>query len=434
MDQQPLNLVYLTPGAGGMFCGSCLNDNMLAANLHRMGHDVTLVPLYTPITTDEPNASIDKLFFGGINVYLQQKVPLFRFVPRFLDRALDSPGLVGKLAGRAVGLEAKQLGQLTLSMVRGEHGHQRKEVRRLVDWLKTQSRPDVVNFSNLLIAGCAPSIKRELGVPIVVTLQGDDVFLDDLPDPYRQQVIAEMQSLAACIDRFVVHSDFYAEKMRQYFDIPGDRIDVVPLGISLDGFSPAAVGPPPTIGYLARICPAKGLHLLVDAFLKLKRDESLRAVELHVAGWLGEADRAYFEQQRAVIHDAGLADDFHYAGVLNREEKADFLRSLTVFSVPTTYHEPKGRYVLEALACGVPVVQPGHGAFPELLGRTGGGRLYSPLEEGALPTALAEVLTDTELRNELSQQGLVGVATQASASQASEAMLAVYQRCRRPSA
>ncbi|MGB6041935.1 MAG: glycosyltransferase family 1 protein, partial [Pirellulales bacterium] len=140
MAESPLNIVYLTPGAGGMFCGSCLSDNMLARAATQLGHSVCLVPLYTPIRTDEPDQSIDQLFFGGVNVYLQQKFPAFRFLPRAIDRVLDRPALVSKLAGSSISVDAAQLGELTLSMVRGEHGNQRKEVRRLVDWLAQQSK------------------------------------------------------------------------------------------------------------------------------------------------------------------------------------------------------------------------------------------------------------------------------------------------------
>jgi glycosyltransferase involved in cell wall biosynthesis len=433
MSQSPLNVVYLTPGAGGMYCGSCMNDNMLAATLTRMGHAVTLVPLYTPTVTDEPNVSINKLFFGGVNVYLQEKIPLFRFVPRFMDRVLDRPWLVRKLAGSAVGLEAKQLGAMTLSMVRGQHGHQRKEVRRLVDWLATQQAPDVINLSNLLIAGCVPDLRRRLRCPIVVTLQGDDLFLDDLPAPYREQVMAELRKLARDVDRFVVHSQFYAELMTEYFDVPKDRFEIVPLGVSLDGFSEMQMTPtnnrPPTIGFLARICPAKGLHLLVDAFLRLKARPGLEATQLKVAGWLGENDRPFFDEQIERIREAGHTSDVHHAGVLQRTNKIEFLNTLDVFSVPTTYQEPKGRFVLEALASGVPVVLPDHGAFPEILARTGGGRLVRPNDAAHLTEALAEMLADATLRRELGRAGQQSVHRDATAQRAGEDTVAIYRKC-----
>ncbi|NIP86939.1 MAG: glycosyltransferase family 1 protein, partial [Planctomycetales bacterium] len=171
-------------------------------------------PLYTPLCTDEANQSRDELFFGGINVFLQQKIPLFRRLPRWIDRLLDHPGLVRKLASRrSKNFQAAQLGPLTLSMVRGEQGHQRKEVRRLVDWLAGQPTFDLIHLSNLLIAGCVPALKRRFQVPLVATLQGDDLFLESLPASYRIQVMQQLRELAGAIDRFIVPAQAYAQTM-----------------------------------------------------------------------------------------------------------------------------------------------------------------------------------------------------------------------------
>ena len=78
MSEQPLRVAYITAGAAGMYCGSCLHDNTLAGALLRMGHDVSLIPTYTPIRTDGTDFSIDRVFYGAINVYLAQKASLFR--------------------------------------------------------------------------------------------------------------------------------------------------------------------------------------------------------------------------------------------------------------------------------------------------------------------------------------------------------------------
>ena len=431
MTQQLSKIVYLTPGAGGMLCGSCLSDNTLAAMMQQLGYEVLLVPLYTPITTDETDVSIDQIFYGGINVYLQQKIPIFRRIPRFLDRPLDQARLVSMLVRLPSAGSGDQLGALALSMVRGEHGNQRKEVRRLVDWLAKKVQPDVINLSNLLIAGCVPALKRELKIPIVVTLQGDDIFIDALPPESRHLVLKEMRSLAAKVDRFMVHSNFYAEKMAEYFQVPIERFEKVPLGINVEDFlvpdKPERKKGPQAIGYLARICPEKGLHILVEAFLKLKQLPALRDVRLHVAGYLSAPDRDYFEQQQKRIEEAGWGSDFHYAGTLDHAKKVAFLHALDLFSVPTTYHDPKGRFVLEALACGIPVVQPAHGAFPELLERLGGGRLFPSDDVEALARELAQLLTDRDARETLARQGPLGVAQHARAEHSAAATLAIYK-------
>src|SRR5688572_30688249 len=212
---QPLKIAYLTAGAAGMICGSCLHDNTLARALIALGHDVQLIPLYTPIRTDEPDVSQSRIFYGGINMYLQQKSALFRWLPKWLDRWLDQPWLINWASGKSVKIDPQQVADLTLSILRGTEGFQRKEVQRLAEWLTGDLRPDVIVFSNILTAGCVPEIKRRMKVPVVVTLQGDDIFLRGLPPPYEAQALAQIRCLAGQIDGFIANSQFYAEAMAE---------------------------------------------------------------------------------------------------------------------------------------------------------------------------------------------------------------------------
>lgn len=398
-----------------MYCGSCMRDNAVAAGLRRLGLDVALVPLYTPIRTDEEDVSIDQVFFGGINVYLQQKFPLFRWLPGFLDRWLDRPGLIRRATARAVNVNARELGALTLSMVRGEHGHQRKEVRRLVNWLRDEMKPDLICLTNLLIGGSIPAIRRELpGVPILVTLQGDDVFLDELTEPWRGKVMEEMKRLAASVDGFIVFNDFYRKRMAGLLEIPEEKFHRTALGVEEDQFAgiaedrgnrPRGAGEPQRIGYFARLCPEKGFDVLVDAFLDIAGRPGLGEVELHCGGWLSEKDRSFYDAQVARIDAAGLRSRFHPAGSPDIEGKLAFFRELDVFSVPARFVEPKGIYVLEAMACGIPVVAPDHGAFPEMIAASGGGRLVPRGSVPALADALADLLADGESRRRLGEAG-----------------------------
>ena len=400
-----MRLAYLTAGAAGMFCGSCMHDNTLAAALTRIGVDVQLIPTYTPIRTDELDVSVDRIFFGGVNVFLQQKFVLFRHLPPLIDRLFDQPRFLRWVTSRGIEVNPKELGALTVSMLRGKHGHQRKEVHRLCRWLASSARPDLIIMTNLLIGGCIPEIKRALNVPVLVTLQGDDVFLDSLPEPYRQQAMEQIARLIDSVDGFLVHSRFYAEAMREYFGLPPERIYQVPLGIDTNDFLPfrdrsarKPSDPPRRVGYLARLSPEKGLHILVDAFIDLRRRTGFEDVQLRVAGWLGNEHRQYAEAEFAKLRVAGLQDAFHYEGVVDRAGKIALLSGLDVFTVPTTYRDPKGLFVLESLAAGVPVVQPHHGAFPELLEITGGGCLVEPGNPRALADQLAGLLSDPQRR------------------------------------
>jgi glycosyltransferase involved in cell wall biosynthesis len=437
----PLKIAYLTSGAAGMFCGSCMHDNTLARGLLKLGCDVQLVPLYTPIRTDEESVAINEVFLGGINVFLQQKSALFRALPSWLNRLFDQRWLLRWATSRGMQTSARQLGELTVSMLQGETGFQRKEVERLANWLTGEQRPDVVVFSNVLTAGCVPAIKRRLNLPIVVTLQGDDIFLSDLPQPYQSRAFAEIRRLLPLIDGFLTHSEYYADFMADYLGAPRERFHVVPLGIDTADFQDSLTldgrrNQPsvPTVGYLARLAPEKGLHLLVDALLHLHRTPGGSDVHLRIAGWLGDQHREYAESQFRKLREAGLGDKFVYIGEVDRREKLAFLQSIDVLSVPTTYREPKGLFVLEALAGGVPVVQPAHGAFPELLARTGGGVLVPPGDSLALAAELHRLLADRPESRRLGRAGQAVVHAEYSALHMAERTRAALLRCRESNA
>ena len=403
-------IAYLTSGAANMICGSCLHDNTLARAWNQQGVDALLVPTYTPIRTDEEDVSVDQVFFGGINVYLQQKIFFFRYLPAFLDRFLDSKWLLRKATSRGLEISARALGSLTVSMLKGRHGNQRKEVRRLVRWLSTDIKPDVVLLSNLLIGGCIPELKR-LGIPVVVTLQGDDIFLEDLIEPFKSQAIDILRNIVADVSGFLVHSEYYRDYMMSLLQIPGEKIHVVPLGIETDDVTEAAteLSRPPTIGYLARMSQEKGLHVLVDAFIELKSMPNTEDIRLHLAGWRGSTNQKFAEEQIQRLVDAGLKEDMIDYGTVDREGKLGLLRESDLLCVPTTYQEPKGLFALEALAHGVPVVLPQHGAFPEVIADVGGGHLVPPDDPQKLAACWHSVLQDRAALRELGGQGRAAV-------------------------
>ncbi len=426
-----MKIAYLTAGAAGMVCGSCLHDNALAKELIKQGHDAILIPTYTPIMTDEVSVSSDKLFYGGLNVYLQQAFPPFRWLPNWADQFLSSPRLVGWVATRAMGTSSGNLGALTVSMLKGRDGYQRKEVRRLCTWLKTQL-PDVVVFSNLLIAGCLSELKRQIDSPVVVILQGDDIFYEGLPEPYRSRALAELRKLAQQVDLFIVHSRDYGQRMQTLLGFSDQQLAVNPLSIDMRDYHAWPVvaereSRPPTIGYLARLAPEKGLHLLVDAFIELQADGHMSRSELAVAGWLGKQHERYWQEQLDKLAAAGLERRVTYHGSVDRAGKLAFLNAIDVLCVPTTYLEPKGLFVLEGLAAGVPYLQPAHGAFPELHQRLGGGHLFDPETPGALKNRLQEVLSDRAALRALGARGRQAVFDKAAIEHEAESFVGLLR-------
>ncbi|MBW3539224.1 MAG: glycosyltransferase family 4 protein [Planctomycetes bacterium] len=418
-----MHIAIITAGGAGMFCGSCMHDNTWARALRAAGCEVTLIPTYTPIRVDEQDQSEHEVYLGGINLYLEFQLPLWRRLPRMLTRWLDAPRVLNLT--RFASNDARKLGPLTVAMLDGDDGPQRRATAELVAFLADELRPDAIVFSNALLAGTLRPLREKFTGRIFCTLQGDDVFLEDLPTPYRAQAIERITARAADFDGFLVHSRYYRDFMADYLRLPVERFHRIPLGIDLsghDGIAAVRDRGSFTVGYFARICPEKGLHRLLEAFrlLHARRPHT----RLVAGGYLGRRDARYF--RRLVREARPLGDAFVYAGSpMTHEAKVELLKSFDVLSVPTEYHEPKGLYVLEALANGVPVVQPRHGAFPELIEATGGGLLVEPNDPEALAAALERLLDHPHERYALAAAGQRSVREQFNDRLMAEETLAV---------
>lgn len=429
-----MRITYITAGAGGMYCGSCIRDNALAQALMNQGHDVLLLPMYTPTLTDEDNVSADRVFFGGVSVYLEQYLSLFRHTPWLLDRLWESPWLLRSISGGVVQTKPEELGELTVSVLAGRHGHQAKEIDKLVYWLRGQPKPDVVDISNSMLIALARPIKEMLGVPVCCTLQGEDIFLSNLSDPYSGQAKQLIQDSVAYVDRFIAVSDYYAAHMCRYLGIPGAKIDVVPLGINESGYEnhqnekSCAKSGRFTIGHFGRIAPEKGTHLLCEVFKRFLESGKYQHASVRLAGYLAAEHQGFLESLQTQIRTWGLAGHIGYEGTMNREEKISFLRELDVFAVPAIYDDPKGISLLEAMATGVPVVAPRRGTYTEMIERTGGGILVPPDDFDAFVDALRLLADDPVRRRELGAQAAQGVREHYTSNRMASSALDVYSR------
>jgi glycosyltransferase involved in cell wall biosynthesis len=422
-----MKILSITAGAAGMYCGSCFRDNALAIELLAEGHDISLVPVYTPTRTEDTNVSQRQVLFGGISVYLQHRYAMFRHGPRILDRLWDSPPVIEAFAGRSVSNDPKLLGSLTVSMLGGRSGVLHREFEKLMEWTRSQPVPDIVNLPNSLLISMAAPLRSALRRPVCCTLQGEELFLESLVAPYRDEALTLIRRQVMDVDQFIAVSDYGARFMSDYLKIPASRMSVVPLGISLSGYRPrerARNGF--TVGYFARLAPEKGLAFLADAFVRLCRRVGDAPVRLEAAGYLSGNDRPYLDGVRARLEKEGLADRFVYHGEVLRERKLEFLSSLDVMSVPATYDEPKGLSLLEAMASGVPVVQPRRGAFTEIVERTGGGLLVEPDSPDALADGLHALWQDPLRRETLGRAGAAGVAAHYSIQRSAHRLVEVY--------
>jgi glycosyltransferase involved in cell wall biosynthesis len=428
-----MNIVHITPGAGGMYCGICLRDNALVATLKKMGHQATMVPLYLPLTLDEEDQSAGTpIFFSGINVYLEQKSALFREAPNWFHQLMAARPLLKWAGSKAAKTRPESLGDLTLSMLRGEEGFQARELDELIAWLRTQPKPDVICLSNALLVGMARKLKSELGTAVVCMLQGEVDYLDALLPEYRAQCWKLLSERAKDVDLFGAASRYFGDLMSQRLGLTPERVKVVYSGINLEGYgdsrasSPVADKSAPVLGYFARMCPEKGLDTLVEAYIELRQRDRIKNLKLRIGGGCGAGDEPFVNSLRQRLKESGYLKDVEFFPNVDRAAKVKFLQSLSVFSVPVRSIEAFGLYVIEAMAAGVPVVQPRTGAFPELMEATGGGITYEG-DSKALVAALEELLSDPERARSLGRAGRQAALEKFSAEAMARSALDFYQ-------
>ncbi|MFP4355885.1 MAG: glycosyltransferase family 4 protein [Phycisphaerae bacterium] len=407
-----MRIIQLTPGAGDSFyCENCLRDHGSVRQLRRLGVEVSMVPLYLPAIDDTPAQAEPEtpIFFGGINVYLQQKSGLFRHTPRFIDRLFDAKPLL-RWAGRKAGMtRSRDLAETMLSMLRGEHGRQVKELDRLIDYLADQPKPDVVHLSNALLTGLAGRIREKLQCRVTCGLEDEEAFVDALEEPYRTKVWEMLSDRCGQLDGMISSSADYGRRMMQRLQLDEDRFTHVSDGVEIEQYVPAQASPAAaTIGFLSQMTRGKGLAELVEAFLTLRRE--MPDLQLHVCGGKTAGDEPYIQAVRRRIDEAGAGDDVCFVDGFDLPSKREFLSKLTVLSVPTLRPEASALYALEALAAAVPLVLPEHGVNIEIAAAAGGIDLVTPNDPAALVDGLRRMLTDTARRDQLARAGAAGAA------------------------
>ncbi|MFN3169034.1 MAG: glycosyltransferase family 4 protein [Phycisphaeraceae bacterium] len=420
-----------SPGTGNFHCGSCLHDEALVRTLRQLGHDVSISALYLPLVLDH-RAGIDgdDVQMGGINLYLQTKSALFRHAPAFVERALNRPALLRKASNRADMTSPKELGRMTEQMLLGEHGKTKHEIDRLIAHLRERDTPDVVLLNNALLLGLAEPLKAALGCAVACTLQGEDTFIDGLPDPWKTNAWRLLRETAAYCDAFLPVSAYHGELMRGRMSLPGEKVTVVYNGIETDQYPLQEKPPdPPVVGYLARLCENKGLGTLVDAFIQLHELSLDHDIALSIVGAATPKDMQYVDAQRDKLARQGLLDLVRIETNVSFDQKIKALRAMSVLSVPATYGESFGLYVLEANAVGVPAVEPDHAGLAEVIGQTGGGILYEPGDDHAtsLANALMSLLADDEARRQRGRIGRAAVMKRFTATRMAESVASVLE-------
>lgn len=424
-----MKIAHIIPGSGGSFyCGNCLRDSKYMKALQDLGQEVIKVPLYLPIFDDGHDLSDIPVFYGAVNTYLKQRFPIFRHMPAFVNSFLDSKKVLHMAARNAGSTRAKGLEEMTVSMLLGEEGLQKQELERLVDWLKNEAKPDLVHLSNALLLGLARRIKQEMDIPVLCSLQDEDVWIDVMSDQYREESWELMTKRGKEIDAFVAVSDYYADAMKKRLQIEDEKLFKNYIGVDTADYSVVPVEEKePAIGYISRMCEENGLEILVDAFILLKKDEKFKEVKLKITGGKTKDDTAFIKNQKEKITSAQLENDVFWVGGFEGDERQAFFDSVSVVSVPVLNGEAFGLYQLEALASGIPLVQPDLGAFPEVVGLSEGGTTYFPNSPEELSNTLKSIILDREKLNEFSAKGLAGVKKHFDINVQAEELVKVYQ-------
>lgn len=425
-----MKIVHIVPGFGGTFyCGNCLRDASTVRELKRAGHEATILPVYLPLTMrGDAQQTETPVFYGAVNIYLKQQVPFLRRMPHWLEGLFNSKPILNFAAQKAGSSRAQGNEELTESMLLGSEGYQHAELDELAEYLKNHEKPDVVHLSNALLLGMAGKIREIVGVPVVFSLQDEDMWIDPMSPAWQKRLWSLMAEKAADVDAFIPVSSWFASKMKEKLNLPDHKTTVIPIGINPGDY--AYSGPrmdKPAIGYLSRLNEENGFGLLVDAFIRIRSNGKFPELKLCAAGGMTGDDKAFIRAQSEKLRRAGLLNDLIVFHDYQPGKLTDFFSSLTVMSVPVLKGEAFGMYQLESLASGIPLVQPALGAFPEIIEKTGGGIIYEPNTPGALAAAIEDLLDNPEKLIKIARAGRSAVEQHFNGRELARHMIDLYR-------
>jgi len=426
-----MNILQIIPGSGGSFyCGNCLRDDKFHLAMKKQGHEVTKLPMYLPLFSDEHDLNEIPVFYGAISIYLKQLYPIFRYAPAWVDRLLNSGPMLKLAASMAGSTSAKGLEEMTLSMLMGEEGKQKDELNRMVSWMAEYLQPDVIHISNALLLGLAPKLKKEFpNAVIMCSLQDEDVWVDAMKDSFRQKIWALMSSKAEDVDGFIAVSDYYAQVSLEKMNIPKEKVFTNHLGVDAEEYTcVAAHSKGRNMGYISRMCEANGFDIMVDAFIHLKKDRAFEDVKLILTGGSTGDDKPLIKQVRQKLKEADLTEHVEFHEDFDGEGRHEFFAKVKMISVPVRNGEAFGLYLLESMASGVPVVQPKLGAFPEIIEKSNGGVIYEDNSPEALASALKTLLNQEDKLQELSIRARTGVEKEFNIYAQADKLIGIYSK------
>ena len=424
-----MKIAHIIPGSGGSFyCGNCLRDSKLFDSMRDQGHEAIKIPMYLPLFSHDPENDMTPVFYGAVSLYLKQVVPIFRRAPKWVDRLLNSRPVLKFAARQANSTRASGLEDMTVSMLMGEHGRQREELEKMVHWLETHFKPDVIHISNALLLGLAHMLRERIGVPVICSLQDEDVWVDPMRPEFSAKVWDLMREKSRDIDMFVSVSHYYTEFMKEKLGLPEEKIQTLHLGVDPADYQYVNSDEKPrSIGFLSRMCLENGLDILIDAFILLKEQPGFEDVRLLLTGGQTADDKAFLKEQRQKIDRFGLRAHVEFIPDFDPSARDAFFKRVMLLSVPVRKGEAFGIYLTEAMAAGIPIVQPPLGAFPEIIEKSGGGMIYRENTPEELAKTLQELFSGQEILNQLSRNARQSVEKTFNVHELTREMTRIYQ-------
>ena len=365
--------------------------------------------LHADLFADEHDITDIPIFYGAISTYLKQVYPIFRKAPKWVDKLLNSKPMMKIAASMAGSTRAKGLEDMTISMLLGEQGKQKEELDKMVNWIVEHCNPDIIHISNALLLGLAKKLKEKTGVPVLCSLQDENVWVDAMQPQFRQKIWDLMYERAKDVDALVAVSNFFADEMKDKMRLPSEKVHTFYLGVDSEDYK--FISPkekPRNVGYISRMCYENGFDIVVDAFIELKKKSGFEDVKLIATGGSTGDDNKFIKEQKRKIKKNHLMDSFEILPEYENEAQHEFYKQVSLVSVPVRIGEAFGMYLLESMASGIPVVQPALGAFPEIVEISGGGVNYMPNTPEKLCETWADLLTNTDKLEELSRAGFEG--------------------------
>lgn len=396
-----MKILLIIPGSGDSFyCGNCFRDNLYAQALRLAGHEVVVMPLYLPLAYTSFKGNTP-LFFPATSYYVAQKYFTKGKMPRLFEKILDTPSILRFASSLSGTTSAKGMEQMTLSMIHGDDNHFSKEAGKMIEWIEHHDHPDIIHLSSSLIIGVAKAIKQSIEIPVVCSLQDEEIWIDTLDDIHAPQAWEAIRVHLGYINKFITSSQFYRSVILNKFPEIGE-VEVVYPSINIEKYRCSNYPKEPTIGFFYRMNYENGLDILAQAFILLKKENSIPNLKLKIGGGYTRENKRYVQRVRNIlrtrIHDVTWLE--HYS----LEEHEAFYRDISLICVPLRFNEAVGLYLCEAFAAGRPAVEPNTGSFSETVADA--GALYSPNTPDALANAIKQLLTDEARYKQCCQNAL----------------------------